>query len=282
MARFNTQQSTIAISGATTLTYVIDKSTILLSGATGYTVTLSSPVPYPGSIQSIFNGTTGNITINTPAGSILGSGFTSAANQTIPSNSTYTLTSDGTNYVVTNNEGGPIQATTGTFSSTLTANSTVSMSPANANITISPSGTGTVTISPTGTVTMSPAGALTINPTAASTINNTSIGASTRSTGAFTTLQANNTVTLTGVITADTGANSQSHTTTGAGTITIASGTLGTINNMSIGATTASTGAFTTATATTAPSAVNQLTRKDYVDTQIAIQNAKAFYYNFV
>jgi hypothetical protein len=281
MARFNTQQSTIAISGATTLTYVIDKSTILLTGATGYTVTLSSPVPYPGSTQSIYNATTGNITINTPAGNIVGSGFTAAANQVIPTNSTYTLTSDGINYVISNNEGGPVQATTGTFSSTLTANSTVSMSPANANITISPTGTGTVAISPTGTLTMSPTGAITFNPTAASTINNTSIGASTRSTGAFTTLQANNTVTLTGVITADTGANSQSHTTTGAGTITISAGTLGSINNMSIGQTTAAGGAFTLATATTAPTLANHLTRKDYVDRQLALENIKAFYYNF-
>lgn len=282
MARFNTQLSTISINSATTLTYVIDKSTILLSGATGYTVTLSTPVPYPGSTQTIYNGTTGNITITTPAGNIVGSGFTSANSQVIPSNSAYTLTSDGTNYIVTNNEGGPIQATTGTFGSTVTANSTVSMSPANANITISPTGTGTVAISPTGTLTMSPTGALTISPTAASSINNTSIGASTRSTGAFTTLAVNNTATFTGVITADTGTNSQSHTTSGAGTITITSGTLGTINNMSIGQTTAAAGAFTTATASNAPSAVTHLTRKDYVDREIAIQNAKAFYYNFV
>ena len=77
----------------------------------------------------------------------------------------------------------PIGTTTraaGNFTS-LDANSTVGLSPANANVTISPTGTGTVTISP--------AGALTINPTAASTINNTSIGATTPSTGKFTTLE---------------------------------------------------------------------------------------------
>jgi len=54
-----------------------------------------------------------------------------------------------------------------------------------------------------------------------------------------------------GAITFQTTTNNQSYTTTGAGTITISSGTLGTINNMSIGATTASTGAFTTVTGST-------------------------------
>ena len=52
------------------------------------------------------------------------------------------------------------------------------ITPANAAVAISPTGTGTVAISP--------AGALTINPTAASTINNTSVGATTASTGRFT------------------------------------------------------------------------------------------------
>jgi hypothetical protein len=56
------------------------------------------------------------------------------------------------------------------------------INPANAAVSISPTGTGTVAISP--------AGALTINPTAASTINNTSIGATTASTGRFTSVTA--------------------------------------------------------------------------------------------
>lgn len=58
----------------------------------------------------------------------------------------------------------------------------ININPANAAVAISPTGTGTVAISP--------AGALTINPTAASTINNTSIGATTASTGRFTSVTA--------------------------------------------------------------------------------------------
>lgn len=141
----------------------------------------------------------------------------------------------GTASININGTVGATTANAGTFTQ-LTVNG------ASVNTTISPTGTGTVTISP--------AGALTINPTTASNINNTNIGATTRGTGAFTTLGANSTATFTGVITADTGTNNQSHTTTGAGTITITSGTAGNINNMNIGATTAGTGAFTSVTAT--------------------------------
>jgi hypothetical protein len=116
----------------------------------------------------------------------------------------------------------------------IVSSGTVTLSPENANVAISPTGTGTVTIS----------------PTTAGTINNISIGATTRSSGAFTTLGANNTATFTGVISADTGANNQSYTTTGAGVITIASGTTGSINNVAIGSVAAASGAFTSVSST--------------------------------
>jgi hypothetical protein len=61
--------------------------------------------------------------------------------------------------------------------------------------------------------------------------------------GSFTSLTA------TGAITVNTTTNNQSYTTTGAGTITMTSGTAGNINNMNVGATTAGTGAFTTLSA---------------------------------
>ena len=89
------------------------------------------------------------------------------------------------------------------------------------------------------------AGTITISSGTAGTIDNMAIGATTRSTGAFTTLGAN------GAVTIQTTTNSQSYTTTGAGTITISSGTAGTINNMSIGGTTAAAGTFTTTTSPT-------------------------------
>jgi len=76
------------------------------------------------------------------------------------------------------------------------------INPTNAAVNISPTGTGTVTISPVG--------ALTINPTAVSTMNNVSIGATTPSTVAATTIAAS------GVSTFSAGAvGTPSITTTG-------------------------------------------------------------------
>jgi len=94
------------------------------------------------------------------------------------------------------------------------------------------------------TLTASTTPTLALTSTGVGTINNMSVGATTASTGAFTTLSA------TGAVTANTTTNNQSYTTTGAGTITISSGTAGTINNMSIGATTALAGTFTDLTST--------------------------------
>ena len=59
----------------------------------------------------------------------------------------------------------------------------ITINPANAAVAISPTGTGTVAISP--------AGALTVNPTAASTMNNVAIGGTTPLAGRFTTATAN-------------------------------------------------------------------------------------------
>ena len=104
---------------------------------------------------------------------------------------------DSGNFQYFDATGKPYQVTVsggaGTFT-TLTASSTVTLSPANANVAISPTGTGTVTIS----------------PAAASTINNMSIGATTRSTGAFS------------FIGAGAASSTASYVTTAAGTATVA------------------------------------------------------------
>jgi hypothetical protein len=75
-------------------------------------------------------------------------------------------------------------------------------------------------------------------------IDNMTIGGSTSAAGTFTSLTA------TGAITANTTTNNQSYTTTGAGTITITSGTIGSINNMVIGNSVPASGTFTSLTAT--------------------------------
>jgi hypothetical protein len=72
--------------------------------------------------------------------------------------------------------------TTGTLSvNAITSAAAATFSPANANVTLSPTGTGSVTIAPAST----------------GTINNINIGGTTRGSGAFTTLTANNAVTFT-------------------------------------------------------------------------------------
>jgi hypothetical protein len=81
------------------------------------------------------------------------------------------------------NSGGTTQMTLGSGAGdNITLSVATNITPANAAVAISPTGTGTVAISP--------AGALTINPTTASTINNTSIGATTALTGRFTSVTA--------------------------------------------------------------------------------------------
>jgi hypothetical protein len=338
MARFNTTQSTISVTEATTLTYVLDKSTILLSGTAGYTLTLSTPVPFPGTIQSIYNSTGGNVTIQTSAGNIIGNGFTAATTQIIPNNTTYTLTSNGTDYIITNNQGGPISVTAGTFSGALTANSTVSLSPANANVTASPTGSGTVTIAPAtagtinnvaiggttrgagnfttldanaavglspsnATVTISPTGTGTVamSPATTGNINNTNIGGTTRAAGAFTTLGSNAQVTMTGGTTSTTTGTGQVVVTGGVGVSenlnvggTITSASSG-IQNTPIGGTTRAAGAFTTLAANSTitmsgaatfsstiivpePSSSTHAASKNYVDTKISWSTPSTIY----
>jgi hypothetical protein len=93
-------------------------------------------------------------------------------------------------YKAASSSGGALQNSGGTAQlqwgagggNNLSVDVAININPANAAVAISPTGTGTVAISP--------AGALTINPTAASTINNTSIGATTASTGRFTSVTA--------------------------------------------------------------------------------------------
>lgn len=75
--------------------------------------------------------------------------------------------------------------TTLTASSTLTASGTVTMAPANRSISLSPSGTGTVVIS----------------PATAGTIDKMAIGGATPAAGSFTTLTTTGTTTLGGILT---------------------------------------------------------------------------------
>lgn len=319
MARYNTGARTLIVSGTTTFTYAFTGGLITLEGTAPYIVTLVSPVFFPGTTQNFYNSTAGNITLSAAAGQIKGPGFTSATSQIVPAGATFTVVSDGANYVITNDEGGPLQGTAVVFttsatvptlqgstanSGTLTIKSTGSATKAGAGIlmtdAITSSSTSTGTLVVTGGVGVSENiraggtiyGALNSSNVALNTtgsIDGITVGSTTRAAGAFTTLGANSTATFTGLITANTGTNAQSHTTTGAGIITISSGTTGSIENMTIGISTPANGKFATMTATTAtmtngtittaPTNGNDITNKTYVDAASRKISGSGFYY---
>jgi len=160
------------------------------------------------------------------APTFLGTNFTSIPNTALASSSiTFGTTSQALGSTITNINGvnvGPTTPGTGAFT-TLSATGAITHNTTTNSQSYTTTSTGTITIT-SGT---------------AGNINNMNIGATTPGTGAFTTLSA------TGAITHNTTTNSQSYTTTSTGTITITSGTVGAINNMSIGGTTAAAGTFT-------------------------------------
>ena len=204
MARFNTQPITGSVTSGGTLAALTQNGFIQLTGTAPYTVTLPSPVLYPGFNQTFYNATSGTVTLTTPAGNFVGAGGSGTANVTVPTTSTINLVSDGVNYVVVGEDGTSLTATTGAFSGNVTING------ASATLSVTPQ---TVTIAPGGT----------------STIDNINIGATTRGSGAFNTLAANNAVTFTA---------GTASSTTGTGTLVVTGG-VGVSGNINSGGTVA-------------------------------------------
>lgn len=202
MARYNTSLATNSISGSTNISSPYSGAFTALSGTAPYTVTLPSPVLYPGSNQTFYNTTTGTITLSTPSGSFTGTGGTNSSTVSVYAGNVVSVTSDGTNYVVISEDGSALIATTGNFS-------------------------GNVDIS--GTLTVTPTGGINFAPSTTGTINNVAIGGTTRASGNFTTLAANNQVTFTANI---------SSTTTATGTLVVTGGlgVSGTINAANVNA----------------------------------------------
>jgi hypothetical protein len=125
MARYNTVTPAATTSANATYNSPTQGLLTTLTGTAPYTVTLANPELYVGVSQTFFNTTGGTVTIATATGTIKGPGFTTGASQVIPNGATYMLTSDGTDYVITNNEGGPQAVTTLIASGTITANGTL-------------------------------------------------------------------------------------------------------------------------------------------------------------
>lgn len=143
MARYNSVTPVTAVTTTATIPAPTAGMLTTFTGTAPYTVTLSNPVLYSGISQTFFNSTNGTITLTTPSGVLKGPGFTSSGSQTIPTGATYTLMSDGTDYVVVNNEGGPQVATNFTVNNTLTVTGTTQLNGSSvaASSAFTPSGT---------------------------------------------------------------------------------------------------------------------------------------------
>ena len=172
MARYNSALTSNTITGTATIGSPYSGAFTEFTGTAPYTVTLPTPVAFPGVTQTFYNATSGTVTLSTPAGNFVGTGSSGASTVPIYSGNVVSIVSDGSNYVVISEDGSPLIATTGAFSSNVTING------------------GSATLSVTPSV-------VTMAPTASSTIDNIAIGPNTRASGAFTTLTSNNAVTFT-------------------------------------------------------------------------------------
>jgi hypothetical protein len=153
-----------SVSGAGTVNGLTLTGTVTTSGSLtlGGTLDLSSPPAIGGTTAAAITGTvvTATTKVVTPYVDAVGSGGGQLRN------------ASGTSQLAWGAGGG----------SNLTLEVATNINPANAAVSIAPTGTGTVTI----------------NPATAGTINNMSIGATTPTTGAFTTVAASGAVTLSG------------------------------------------------------------------------------------
>jgi hypothetical protein len=175
MARYNSINTTGSIAQGGIITSPYSGLLTTITTGSGNT-TLPNPVLYAGSTQTFYNSTVAAVNLVTAAGVFNGPGASGTNTLSLPASSIVTIVSDGSNYIVQSWLGGPIAPTTITASGTITANSTVTFNPSNANVSIQPSGTGTVTI----------------NPATVGALDNVVIGATTAKAGTFTTVTSNN------------------------------------------------------------------------------------------
>ena len=199
-------------------------TTFLAAGTDGFVLRLASGVPtwgadYTGTVTSVSGtGTVSGISLSgtvTSSGNLtLGGTLDLSAPPAIGGTTANTITGTtitantkfvGTNFDASGSGGGALRTSSGAAclqwggggGVNLTLDGAFNMNPANANIQISPTGTGT----------------LTVNPATAGTMNNMAIGGSTPLAGAFTTLSANSTFSANGSV----GSNGQVLTSAGAG-----------------------------------------------------------------
>jgi len=230
-----TKATNIAGGAAGSLPYqtAADVTAFLAAGANGQVLTLAGGLPSwatptTGTVTSV--GGTGTVsgislsgTVTTTGNLTLGGTLDLSAPPAIGGTTantvrgtTITATTKfvGPYFDAANSAGGALRNASGTAQlqwgagggSNLTLDVSTNINGANAQIDISPTGTGHVHMKPTGT------GAIEIAPTSLGTINNMSIGATTASTGKFTTIDFSSTLAVSGA----TGSAGQVLTSNGA------------------------------------------------------------------
>jgi len=230
-----TKATNIAGGAAGSLPYqtAADVTAFLAAGSNGQVLTLASGIPSwtnaaTGTVSSVSGtGTVSGIslsgTVTTTGNLTLGGTLDLSAPPAIGGTTantvrgtTITATTKfvGPYFDAATSAGGALRNASGTAQlqwgagggSNLTLDVSTNINGANAQIDISPTGTGHVHMKPTGT------GAIEIAPTNLGTINNMSIGATTASTGKFTTIDFSSTLALSGA----TGSAGQVLTSNGA------------------------------------------------------------------
>lgn len=166
MARYNT---VIPSASTTTTASVVAPAAGAFTKFTGtsYTVTIGDPTLYAGQSQTFYNAASGTITLTSGgSGTFRGPGGSTTASQTISTGTTLQVYSDGTNWITLGAGGGPLTATTGTFSggvsgiTTLSASGAVTFTGAT-GIDLAVSSTDDSTTAATGSITT--AGGVAVN-----------------------------------------------------------------------------------------------------------------------
>ena len=216
-----TKATNLAAGAAGSVPYqtAADTTTFLAAGSNGQVLTLAAGLPSwatpaTGTVTSVsgtgtvsgisLSGTvttTGNLTLGgsldlTAPPAIGGTTANTVRGTTITATTKFV----GPYFDAANSAGGALRNASGTAQlqwgagggNNLTLDVSTNMNGANAQIDISPTGTGHVHMKPTGT------GAIEIAPTSLGTINNMSIGATTASTGKFTTIDFSSTLAVLG------------------------------------------------------------------------------------
>jgi len=127
MARYNTVISSASASTTAAFASPASGAFTKFTGSS-YSVTIGDPVLFAGQPQTFYNAASGTITLtftSSGAGTFVGPGGSGTTSQALTTGTTITVYSDGTNWVLSGGSGGgPLIATTGSFSSDVTLTGT--------------------------------------------------------------------------------------------------------------------------------------------------------------